>query len=167
MEVIKNEAVAQKPVVDREKLAQLQEKFDLMNQQVLAKEYTFSLNVEQTDFLMEIFFNEVEWKGYESYAISETHKVIAAQVKKGKIEGKTKAEIVEAIFHFLKNFSSKGHSNAANHKSVCDQFALPMNEINQDRQNLRDLSLEIVSVEQGIPIEDVIKSLNEQYQQQQ
>lgn len=42
-----------------------------------------------------------------------------------------------------------------------------MNEINQDRQNLRDLSLEIVSTEQGIPIEDVIKSLNEQYQQQQ
>lgn len=98
MEVIKNEAIAQKPVVDREKLAQLQEKFDLMNQQVLAREYTFSLNVEQTDFLMEIFFNEVEWKGYESYAISETHKVIAAQVKKEKSKEKLKPKLLKLYF---------------------------------------------------------------------
>jgi hypothetical protein len=159
MEVIKNETA---PQIDLERVAKLTEDFDLMNQQLQTKEYSFSLTKEQTTFLMDVFYNEVDWKGYESYAISETYKVLSSQVKKGELNGKGRSEIVEAIFHFLKNYTSKGHLNASNHKAVCDQFAVSINEINNDRQKLRDLSLELVSAEQGIPIEDVVKQLESQ-----
>ena len=37
-----------------------------------------------------------------------------------------------------------------------------MKEINEDRQALRDLSLELVSAEQGIPVEDLVEQLNRQ-----
>ncbi len=163
MEVIKNEAVTESaPKIDQEKVAKLTEEFDLMSKQLESKEYAFSLDKEQTQFLMDVFYNEVEWKGYESYAISETYKVFSDQVKKGELNGNGRSEIIEAIFHFLKNYTSRGFDNAKNHKSVCDQFAVAINEINTDRQSLRDLSLELVSEEQGIPIEEVVKRMESQ-----
>jgi len=163
MEIIKNETTPTiESSIDQERVAKLTEEFDLMNQQLQNKEYAFSLNKEQTTFLMDVFYNEVDWKGYESYAISETHKVFSSQVKKGELNGKGRSEIIEAIFHFLKNYTSKGFKNATDHKSVCDQFAVAINEINHDRQTLRDLSLELVSAEQGIPIEDVLKKMEAQ-----
>lgn len=161
MKIIKEESIQEKPKVDQEKLAKLQEDFDRLNQQLQTKEYDILLNKTQTDFLLNSFYNEVDWKGYESYAISETHRVISPLVKKDEIKGKAKSEIIEAVFHFLKNYTSKGIKNASAHKSVCDQFAIPINEINKDRQTLRDVSLELVSVEQGIPVEEVVKRMNE------
>ncbi len=153
--------------VDEKKLAAAQEKFDSFRQLIETKKYDVYLNEEQTEFFFNTFYNNVEWKGYESYAIAETYdRLSAIKDSKKELNGKTEVEIIEAIFHFLKNYSSKGYKDAKVLKGICDQFALSMKEINSDRQELRDLSLELVSIEQGIPVEELVASLNERAQNQ-
>ena len=150
------------PAIDKAKVAELQEKFDTMRQIIETKKYGIALNADQTNFLINEFYQNVEWKGYESYAIAETFDKLNALVKDGELNGSTNVEIIEAIFHFLKNYVGKGVQFATTFKQICDQFAVPMKEINEDRQSLRDLSLELVSAEQGIPVEDLVEQLNRQ-----
>ena len=148
--------------IDQAKVAELQEKFDAFQTELQTKTYDVLLNKEQTTFLFDEFYNNVDWKGYESYAIAETHSKLSALVQKGELNGKASTEIIEAIFHFLKNHLGKGVKSAVLFRQICDQFALPMKEINEDRQSLRDLSLELVSAEQGIPVEQLVEQLNRQ-----
>ena len=165
MKVVKNEEVATPTnTVDQVKLAELKEKFDLTQKQLIDKEYDITLNEEQTEFLFNDVYENISWKGYESYAISESHDTLVKLVVDNKLVGKTRTEIVEAIFHFLKNHTSNGVRSARLFRQICDQFALPMTEINSDRQLLRDLSLELVSVEQGIPVEKLIENLQREQQ---
>ena len=60
----------------------------------------------------------------------------------------------------MKNHEGKGHELATNFKLICDAFAVPVNEINTDRQSLKDLSLELVAAEKNIDINDLVESLN-------
>jgi hypothetical protein len=160
MKVIKNEELpTQEKTINQTIVAELKEKFDNLQTQLNSKEYSVLLNKEQTEFFLNEVFETIEWKGYESYAISETNTVFRNLVKKGEINGTAKPEIIEAIFHFLKNYTGKGVKNATVFRQICDQFAIPMTELNQDRQTLRDVSLELVSAEQGVPIEQVISNL--------
>jgi len=171
MKVIKEECVdsnakTENSAIDQKKVAELKEKFDTMQNMLLTKEYAVLLEAEETKFLFETVYNNIQWKGYESYAISETYDQLNSQMIDGSLNGKVKVEIIEAVFHFLKNYVSSGVNESRLFRKICDQFALPMNEINQDRQNLRDISLEYVSAEQGIPVEQLIENLNRQQGQQ-
>lgn len=143
------------------KIAQLQEKFDALENEVNTKGYGVVLDKTLTNTLINDLYPSFAWKGYESYAITETYKQISGAVKKDAINAEFPAEVIEATFHFLKNHEGKGHILATNFKLICDAFALPVNEINKDRQALKDISLELVSAEKGIDINDLIKSLNE------
>jgi len=144
-------------------VAELKEKFDAEQNTLNTKEYPVFLNSDQTDFLLNYVYDNITWKGYESYAISETNTTFRNLVKKGEVNGNAKPEIIEAIFHFLKNFTGTGVNNATTFRQICDQFAVPMTEINEDRQKLRDISLELVAAEQGIPVANVIENLQKQY----
>jgi hypothetical protein len=123
------------------------------------------LDEELTKVLMNDVFPKFQWKGYESYAVSETYTQLE-KVRNGKgIDSKFPVEIIEATFHFLKNFVGAGFEMAVPFKKICDQFALPIQEINQDRQNLKDVSLEIIATEKGIRVEDLVEALNASNQQ--
>ena len=152
---IKNSSKTHEP--DQKLVAEMQEKFDSIKTVVDTKKYGVDLSKEQTSYLMDEFYSNVAWKGYESYAISETYTSFKEIQKGGVINGSVKAEIVEAVFHFLKIYESKGFQFAGLFKEICDQFSLPMQEINQDRQNLRDASLEVTAAEQGIPVETLVE----------
>jgi len=154
------------PKVDKKLIAELTEKVESMQKELEGKQYGIALNKEQTDFLFSEFFVNVAWKGYEAYAIAETHKALKGTISEGSVNGKINAEIVEAIFHFLKNYESKGFEFAQTFKEACDQFAVPMQEINQDRQNLRDASLEMTAAEQGISVENLVEKFQAAQAQQ-
>ena len=158
-EKIKNELTANIEF-DQAKLDQLQEKFDVLQSTINNKKYDLLLDKELTSVLMTEVFPEFQWKGYESYAISETFNQLSASIKKDQINDKFPVEIIEATFHFLKNFIGVGFELAVPFKKICDQFALPIQEINQDRQNLKDVSLEIIATEKGIKVEDLVEALN-------
>ena len=152
---------------DQKLVAEMQEKFDKVKTIIDTKEYNVDLTKDQTLYLMNEFYANVAWKGYESYAISETYNSFKGLVKKDEIHGSVKAEIVEAVFHFLKIHESSGFKFAGLFKEICDQFSIPMQEINQDRQNLRDASLEVTAAEQGIPVEDLVAQFQAAQAQQQ
>lgn len=167
MKVIKAEDVPttskETPQIDAAKVEELREKFDLLQNQLNSKTYGLLLGKEQTTHLFETVYENLQWKGYESYAISETYDQLKSLInKKGELNGNAKTEIIEATFHFLKNHVSTGVSNARLFRQICDQFAIPMQEINNDRQQLKDLSLELVATEQGIPVEKLIEGLRQQ-----
>jgi hypothetical protein len=105
-------------------------------------------------------FPKFQWKGYESYAISETYRQLEAERDGNGINAKFSVEIIEATFHFLKNFIGTGFELAIPFKKICDQFALPVQEINQDRQSLKDASLELIASEKGIKVEELVEALN-------
>lgn len=172
MKVIKSEDVqempqngqSKNPSIDKKKVAEIQEKFDAFRQLLDKKKYDILLTEDQTTYLFEDFYNSVEWKGYESYAVSETYDRLKSLVdeKTGELKGKSEPEIIEAIFHFLKNYTTSGIGEARIFKAICDQFSLPMKELNEDRQELRDISLELVAAEQGISVEQLNKTLENQ-----
>lgn len=175
MKVIKadevQEATSQKEQgpgqIDPKRVAEAQEKFDTVRQLLETKNYAALLSVEETQYLFENFYETVEWKGYESYAISETYEKLQGIVVDGALNGNTAVEIIEAVFHFLKNYPGKGVENAKMFRRICDQFALPMKEINDDRQTLRDLSLELVAAEQGISVENLLEAAQKEQALQQ
>jgi hypothetical protein len=157
VEAPQTETTNQQP--DPAKIAEAQENFDRTRQLLETKNYGVALNAEQTKFLFEDFFNLIMWKGYESYAVSESYSRLESLVKDGTLNGGTQVEIIEAIFHFLKNHVGTGVKSADLFKQVCDQFAIPMKEINEDRQTLRDLSLELLAAEQGISVEKALEEI--------
>ena len=156
----KTKAVADVPAENQVKIAQLQEKFDALNTEINAKKYSVVLTKEQTAVLMNEIYPTFAWKGYESYAISETHKQISAEIKKDELNSSFSAEVIEAVFHFLKSYEGKGVTLAHTFKSICDQFAISIQDINVDRQSLKDLSLELVATEKNIDINELVESLN-------
>jgi hypothetical protein len=169
MKVMKSEEVLTEQTlnneVDQAKLDQLQEKFDVLQSTINNKQYNLLLDDELTSVLMNEVFPKFQWKGYESYAVSETYTQLEKARTGNGIDSKFSAEIIEATFHFLKNFIGTGFEIAIPFKKICDQFALPVQEINQDRQNLKDVSLEIIATEKGIRVEDLVEALNASNQQ--
>ena len=157
---VENTQTSENSPENQAKIAQLQEKFDSLQKKLETKNYSVLLDETLTKVLLEEIYPTFDWKGYESYAIAETYKQISASVKKGSINTGFPVEIIEAVFHFLKSYTGKGFALALNFKLICDQFALPIQEINVDRQNQKDLSLELVAAEKNIDINDLIESLN-------
>lgn len=156
----KKKVTADIPAETQVKVAQLQEKFDALNETLNNKKYGVVLTKEQTAVLMNEIYPTFAWKGYESYAISETHKQISAEIKNDELNSSFSAEVIEAVFHFLKTYEGKGVSLAHTFKTICDQFAIAVQEINTDRQELKDLSLELVATEKNIDINELVESLN-------
>lgn len=172
MKIVKAEDVqmnvdANAPSIDPIKVAELHEKFEAKRVEIDEKKYAILLDEAQTDFFFNQFYVDVDWKGYECYAVSETYNRLSILITDSKLDGKTEVEIIEAVFHFLKNYEGKGFKYASVFKTICDQFAIPMQEINQDRQDIRDISLDLTAAEQGIEVEDLIKSIQAQQQQPQ
>ena len=153
--------------IDQVKLAELKEQFDTMQNDLKTKKYEVYLSSELTTSLLDKFYTKFTWKGYESYAISETYDQIKSEVVNGELKGGLATEIVEAAFHFIKNYEGQGVEDAKEFKHICDQFALPMQEINNDRQTLRDISLELVATEQGISVETLVTNLQQEQAQGQ
>lgn len=164
MKVIKAEDVPQTKTVSSpvnpNLVAELQEKFDTMKQVLDTKTYGIYLDAELTKFFFDTFYPNIQWKGYESYAVSESYaRMEDAKKEDGSIDGQVRPEIIEAVFHFIKMFVSSGIENARLFKRMADQFAITIHEINQDRQDLKDLSLELVAAEKGITVESLTGEL--------
>jgi hypothetical protein len=153
-------AQAPSPEIDQAKVEQLREKFDAFQSQLNEKKYSLVLDEVQTSTLLEKLYPAFQWKGYESYAISETYTQLEEKRTGNGINAKFSPEIIEAVFHFLKNHVGTGFELAIPFKQICDQFAVTIQEVNKDRQDLRDLSLELVSTEQGISVENLVEALN-------
>jgi len=141
-------------------VAQLVEKFDNMKMLVDTKKYSILLDKDQTTALMNEFYPDFQWKGYESYAVAETYNQLSGMIKDDKIDSGADAPIIEAIFHFLKNYIGTGVDSATKFRSICDQFALPMQDINTDRQTLKDVALELTAAEKGITVESLVNSFD-------
>ena len=92
--------------------------------------------------------------------MAETYNQLVEMVKDDKIDSGADAPIIEAIFHFLKNYIGTGVDSAIKFRSICDQFALPMQEINTDRQTLKDVALELTAAEKGISVESLVNSFD-------
>ena len=150
----------QNNAIDQVLVAELTEKFDAMKQVVDTKKYSILLNKEQTSALLNEFYPAFQWKGYESYAVAETYNQLSEMVKGDVIDSTADAPIIEAIFHFLKNYVGTGIDSAIKFRAICDQFALPMQEINTDRQTLKDIALELTAAEKGITVESLVNSFD-------
>jgi hypothetical protein len=164
MKVIKAKDVPQTKTVSGEvnpnAIAELQEKFDAMKQMIDTKSYDIFLDPELSKFFFESFYPAIQWKGYESYAVSESFdRMMDIKQDDGSVRGKARPEIIEAVFHFIKSYMGSGIENARSFKRMADQFAITIQEINQDRQNLKDISLELVAAEKGITVESLTGEL--------
>jgi len=170
MKIVKASDVNEQGVqIDSVKVTELTAKFDEVQKEIIDKKYDVTLSKETSDYLMQVFYEQVSWKGYESYAISETfEKLFAELIEFDEVEDTDEAvveykislnaEIIEAVFHFLKNFIGTGVKYAKLFKDTCDSFAIGVQAINDDRVILRDLSLELTAAEQGIEVETLVKA---------
>jgi hypothetical protein len=160
MRVVKGKKKDTKDVVEQVnklKIDEARQKFDAFQSVLNDKEYAIKLDKKETRFMYDNFLTTVKWKGYECYAVDQIYDALSkiSNSKTGTINGKLSSQFIEAIFHFIKTYEGTGFENAKLFKVVADEFAKPMQELNNDRQILRDLSLELMAAENGISVEEL------------
>jgi len=137
-----------------------------MQDQLAKKKYRVKTTETTLNYLMNDFFNNVAWSGYECYAISETNKELSKIVdklntKEHKNEKRSftlKVELLEALFHFVKSHTGTGLESATGHRSLCEDLSVPMSDLNKDRTDLRNLALEAEAAKHGITVEEYKKA---------
>jgi hypothetical protein len=70
-------------------------------------------------------------------------------------------EILEALFHFVKEFPGKGREHAQLHRLLAEDLSVPMSQLNQDRQQLRDLAIEAEAAKHGITVDEYKKAASQ------
>jgi len=153
------------------KAMKIEEEMTAMQDALAKKKYRVKTTEKTFDYLLNTFFNEVKWEGYECYAIAETHKEyskIAEKLKPsktGKIGFSVKPEILEATFHFVKKHSGTGLTTATPHRLLCEDLSVTMAAMNEDRQALRELAMEAEAAKHGITVEEYKKAADAMHAQ--
>ena len=146
------------------KAMKIEEEMHELQEALAKKKYRVKTTTETFDYLLNTFFNEVKWEGYECYAIAETHKEFSKIAEKlkpsktGKVGFSVKPEILEATFHFVKKYSGTGFKTATPHRLLCEDLSVTMASMNEDRAKLRDLAMEAEAAKHGITVEDYKKA---------
>jgi hypothetical protein len=147
-----------------EKAMKLEEEMVEMQDKLAKKKYRVKTTEETFDFMMNDFYSTVSWAGYECYAISETHKEFEKIQEKlkpssnGKVSFSVKPEILEAVFHFMKQYTASGLEVAKKHRLLCEDFSVAMATLNEDRKALMELATEAEAAKHGITVEDYKKA---------
>lgn len=156
------------------KAMELEEKTQAFQEKLAKKKYRIKTTKETLDYLMTTFYENVNWSGYECYAISETNKELTKVTDKFSTKEFTndkrsftiKVEVLEALFHFVKSHTGKGLESAQSHRLLCEDLSVPMAEMNTDRQELRELAMEAEAAKHGITVEDYKKAADAMHAQQ-
>ena len=149
---------------------ELEQQMNELQTKLSKKKYRIKTTTETMNYLMDEFYPNVQWKGYECYAIDETYtqvkkvldkamdKLAESDKETNKLSFTIPVEILEALFHFVKEFVGKGRDNAQMHRLLAEDLSVPMSQVNQDRQGLRDLALEAEAAKHGITVEEYKKA---------
>jgi len=156
------------------KAMELEEKTQAFQDKLAKKKYRVKTVKSNLDYLTTTFYENVNWAGYECYAISETHKELMKIMDKFETKEFTndkrsftlKVEVLEALFHFVKSHTGKGIESAKLHRTLCEDLSVPMAEMNQDRQLLREMAMEAEAAKHGITVEDYKKAADAMHAQQ-
>lgn len=147
--------------VDAKLVAKLTTQFEKAESSYKTKKYMVELDKTLVKFYTESFLTGITWKGYECYAISELNTAFkkAFKTKTTALFGR---EHIEATFHFIKNFEGTGSVEMAETmRKFCDAFAKPMNEIQVDIQELKDVATELQAAENGITVDEFVKAVSD------
>ena len=153
------------------KAMKIEEEMIALQETLAKKKYRIKTTTETFDYLLNTFYKEVKWEGYECYAISETHKEFVKISEKlkpsktGKVGFTVKPEILEATFHFVKKHNGTGLDSALPHRLLCEDLSVTMASMNEDRQSLRDLAMEAEAAKHGITVEDYKKAADAMHAQ--
>ena len=74
------------------------------------------------------------------------------------------ADVVEAMFYFIKSHLGKGITAARSFRELTDGFSKVMQEINIDREVLRNVALELTAAEQGLTVDELQDSYKQEEQ---
>lgn len=148
--------------VDKTVVEQKEAQFDAINTAITNKKYELKLDTDAVAGLLD-FFDFVEWKGYECYGVEKLYDSLVPQLKEvGEesenlfvLETDVEPDVVEAMFYFIKSYTANGIEDARSFRKMSDAFAIPMQNINIDRQALRDAALELQAAEQGMTVEEM------------
>lgn len=153
-------------IPDAKAVKRATKKFDAQQKKNNEASYSLSLDSEQTDFLKNTFYNRKKWTGAEAYAVLKTYEAIFDSHKKETpLKCELSAEIVEAVFHLVKNFEGAGVQESRMFVSVADKLAETMQNLNQDRQDLNDLAVELEAAKHGISPEEFVQMYAKQQNQ--
>lgn len=148
--------------VDKKVVEQKEAQFDAVNSAVTGKKYELKLDTDAVEGLLN-FFDSVEWKGYECYGVEKLYDSFIPELKEvGEesenlfvLETEVEPDVVEAMFYFIKSYTANGIEEAHLFRKMADAFSVPMQNINIDRQALRDAALELQAAEQGMTVEEM------------
>ena len=154
------EIVEKKKGVDTNLVKELTTKFESLEKEFKDKKYMVELTKDLVEFYSVGFLNNITFKGYECYAIAELEKEMVS-VFTNKTKALFKREHIEATFHFIKTFEAKGTATAVMFKGLCDAFAKPMQEMQVELQELKDVATELQAAEQGVSVETLLQGVED------
>jgi len=179
LKVIKNDGPETADSVKAKGLTENNEKAMVFEEQMVdkqtefaTKKYKIKTSSDAVTYLTEDFYNNVEWNGYECYAISETNSIITKLVSKikpsktGKVTLALTPDILQAVFHFMKSHKGTGIESARKHRVLCEDFSTAMAELNNDHKEIRDLAVSAEAAKHGITTDEYERMAAENAPQQ-
>ena len=157
---------------NNEKAMKFEEEMVEKQKELTKKKYKVKTTESTVKYLTGDFYNNVEWNGYECYAISETNSVITKMVSKlkpsktGKVTLTLTPDILQAVFHFMKGHKGTGIQTAQNHRLLCEDFSSAMADLNGDHKLVRDLAVEAEAAKHGITTDEYERMAAENAPQQ-
>lgn len=159
------------PNVDPSVLAELETKFEAANAAAASAVFTIRMPEPVAKYMAEQFVQGIKWKGLESYALTKATEDLQGIVNAAtKVEGSNdveftiKHDLLEVVFHFIRNYEGVGYSNAKLLTQIAEVFVKPINELNELRSKTRDAAVEWEAAKHGMTPDQFVAQIEKSQQ---
>lgn len=148
------------PVVNTEKLNELQAELDAFKKELDGKVYPINVSGDIRDRIINFFEVELEWKYMEAYGATKVFDILKnADIKNDSIYV-TSLE-VEAIAFFLMKATGKGIKSAQNFMDLYKVSEKSLVLVKTDTDKLNSLMMNVAALAEGIDIDNKKEGENE------
>lgn len=159
------------PDIDAGLVAALEGKFQEANDAAANASFTLRVTESAAEHLTGELLQGVKWKGLEAYALTKAAEDLRGIVSKAariassdgpdELEFTIKHDLLEVIFHFVRNYEGVGYEGAKKLTQVAEVLVKPVNELNELRQRLRSAALEWEAAKNGMTPDQFVAKMQE------
>lgn len=160
--------------VDPAVLKALEDKFEAASSAANSATFTIRMQEGHASFMVNELVQKIKWKGLEAYGLSKATEdlrgIVGAAAKlseSGKpdeVEFTIKHDLLEVVFHFLRNYDGVGYDDAKAVTQVAEVFVKPINELNELRAAMRSAAVDWEAAKHGMTPDQFVKQFEQSQQ---
>jgi hypothetical protein len=155
--------------VDAAKVAELEVKWDQISDKLSKSIYVATMSRELALHFRDVVVESFSWKGPQCLIVEKIFEKLDAC-----IDGQTTPEIsidfdhdlLEVLTVLINSYVSHGKTNTISFSKITEILSVPVQELQNNRKALREVSMELEAARQGMSLEDFILKMQEAQRQQ-